>query len=191
MRTFHFKIAILLVLVVSCTKQSDDTWDVIAVGIPKELSPKVAEINMGLYILRQTHEPFLYKDSDGQYRSRILSSWSRSIDNKNYNLCLKQDLHFTPSKRYTDESFQSDIRRIATKYSPDVKIKSSNNCIKLSFPKKSNRFLYELAKYENAPNTPSTNSSWDYGLGDFYVTKYSEQSVSLKRKEEKWLLQLS
>ena len=183
MYTFQAAIIFLTFFVfVGCKNKKDDTWDVIAVGIPTKISPEVAQINMGLYILKQTHEPLLKRNSTGNHVSNVLSKWTRSIDNKKFELCLKDHLKFSSDKKYTSKMFFRDIKRIVSKYDNSAQITTKNNCANISFQNASISFLEELSKYENAPTLNIDGMNWDYGLGKFQVKNFDADKIRLTRK---------
>ena len=91
---------IIVFLFGSCSSEKDNTWDAFLLGIPSKITPNIAKLNMGYYILKQTHEPLLRNDRDYNYFSNIFSQWERSIDNKYYKLCLDTNNY----REFNDES---------------------------------------------------------------------------------------
>jgi hypothetical protein len=188
MRSYYEKIVILFLLmlsIASCSRKHDDvTWDIIAVGLPKIITPSVANINMGLYILKQTHEPFFRYRKRTELYSNLFKTWNRDLKYQRFNFCLKNDLYFNEEKKYTIRGLKSDLMKVIKKFNSEYKLNIKNNCIKISFNKSQNNFLDILTKYENSPSHSLPSSNWEDGLGPFYITGMGIKKISLERKEK-------
>ena len=186
MCSYYKKITTFLLLLLcslSCSKKSkDDTWDIIAVGLPKAITPSIANINMGLYILKQTHEPLLRYKKRTELYSRLLESWDRDLEYKNFNFCLKSNLNFSKGTPYKVNLLAKDITRIGDKLDSNLQLSVDNNCVKLQFDRSQKTFLDMLTKYENAPSHPSENKNWENGLGAFKISALNSKKISLTRK---------
>lgn len=63
---------------------ANSTWDVLIKILPTSIVAREAGLNTALYMLKQTHEP-LFRINDGDnYESRVLNTWSRSVDSSSY-----------------------------------------------------------------------------------------------------------
>ena len=175
--------SLLLLCSASCSKKSnDDTWDIIAFGLPKIITPSIANINMGLYILKQTHEPlFRYKKRTELY-SNLLNNWDRDLKYQHFNFCIKSNLYFSKGNPYEVDHLKQDLSKVAVKLSSKFKIGVNGKCIKIQFEYAQKSFLDMLTKYKNAPSRSTQNNKWDNGLGHFKITNITNKKISLKRK---------
>ena len=165
----------------SCSS-SDDTWDIISVGLPKVISPKIANINMGLYILKQTHEPLLRYRKRTEIYSNLLESWSRNLEDKRFSFCLKKDLRFSDEKVFDVTSLEKYLYRQAKAFEKKVVLESDKSCIIVKFNQSQKSFLNTLTKYENAPSSTSKSKSWENGLGKYKIASIESSKINLERK---------
>jgi hypothetical protein len=183
MRTYSKTIILCLICILSsCSKKKDDTWNTIAVGLPNKLDPSVAMLNMGYYLLKQTHLPFLQKNSKGTFDSNLLTEWSRSLNSQDFKFCLKIAADFDNNNKYTSLGLFADLKRIATKYDKESRISKKNDCILVSFGQSSFSFLEVLSQYENAPTLPIDDKPFDLGLGAYRVKDFTKDNIVLERK---------
>ncbi len=181
---YYKKIAILVLGVMSfySCSSSDDTWDIIAVGLPKVISPKIANINMGLYILKQTHEPLLRYKKRTILFSNLLKSWTRDTENKKFNFCLKKGLNFSKGKPFNQKMFEAYLDDHANFFEGGHSTNQQKGCVAIHFNKSQKHFLDSLTKYKHAPSLKSNNHSWEVGLGKFSISTIEKNKISLRRK---------
>ena len=186
MRTFYIKVigSLLIVGSIACVKPpaKDQTWEMLSLGLPDKITPQVAHINMGFYILKQTHEPLFRYNDDGQFYSKVLSSWSRSIDNRQFILCPNQKLVFSNEIYFTTDFLKNFISRTATKLGK-VHLNLTDQCLSVLFDKPQEGFLRQYSDHELSPSIPSNNPRIEYGLGPFVVESISSQEIDLRRKD--------
>ncbi|MCT4642772.1 MAG: hypothetical protein N4A33_10805 [Bacteriovoracaceae bacterium] len=184
MRTYFKTLIVgLIFILTSCSDNKDRNWNTIAVGLPKEVKPSIAQINMGLYVIKQTHEPILRPKNRNELYSQILSKWNRNKNNTAFKFCLKENLVFDDDMPYKQEEFHNHLKVITKKIASDVVIKKSNQCSIVEFKGPQNDFLSYLAKYENAPSKKVTNRPWEIGLGPYKVVSLEDQKIKLIRKK--------
>lgn len=186
MRPFYFKIAVCLFFIsgIACDKfrAQDQTWEMLSLGLPKKITPQVAPINMGYYILKQTHEPLFRYNDDGQFYSKVLSNWSRLTDDRRFILCPNQSLKFSNEAYFTLNFLEGFLKKSVTKLGK-AKIHLDGQCLSVLFDKPQKEFLKYYSTYEMSPSIPSTNPQIEYGLGPFIVESVSSQEIDLKRKD--------
>jgi len=188
MRPYFTKIAFLLFALysfVGCSSQIEDkTWDIIAVGLPQVVNPSIAEINMGLYLLKQTHEPlFRYRKRTELY-SNLLKKWDRDSNYRIFNFCLRDDLYFSKNHKYGLDGLKSTLLEVLNNMNSSHAIEIKGDCLLVQFENEERSFLDALTKYKYAPSKASINKKWEDGLGHFLVTNIGPRKISLKRKRE-------
>lgn len=158
-----------------------DEWTIIAVALPEKVTLENIKVSIVGYLIRQTHEP-LFRHEDGQnYTSRILSSWSRSLDYRDFRFCPDQALKFDEKKRFTQDFLAGFLERITGRDYPEHKISAASGCVTVSFPSSQPGYLQFLSKYATAPSIENEGGS--LGLGPFRVLSVSKDRVELGRKE--------
>ncbi len=164
--------------------KKDQTWEAIILGIPDKITPEIAPINMGYYILKQTHEPlFFWDDTINQYRSNVLKRWTASIDFRSFTFCLDERKLFDNGKKFSFNLFVSFAKNVIEKFNKDYKLDiANNNCVKINFKESQNNFLQFLSYYENSPSIPTDNPKIHLGLGAYKVVEFDEKSLTLTRK---------
>ncbi|MBF0361148.1 MAG: hypothetical protein HQK49_09060 [Oligoflexia bacterium] len=201
MHTYYKKIAIAFVFILllslilissSCSRYKDDTWDAVLLGFPAKISPEVAGVNMGLYILKQTHEPLFRINDNGQYVSKLLLEWNRDDHFKTFTFCPNTNLIFSEGKSFDLDYFKSYLNNSLKKFNTapsEISIYESNTnknthkCIQINFQKPSEYFLTYLTYYENAPSLKSKDERIEYGLGSYWVDSMDNMKIILKRKK--------
>ena len=98
----HARLIVLLsvcLVLGSCSGSKDvgHTWKMLALTLPDRITPSMASVNMDYYALKQTHEPIFHLAHDGQYTSRVLSRWDRSVDSLQFTLCPAASSRFEGS----------------------------------------------------------------------------------------------
>jgi hypothetical protein len=162
---------------------NDQTWEMLAVGLPDEISPRVAILNMGYYTLLQTHRPLFDLDVDGHYRSAVLSNWERTGDSSHYRFCADGSIRFNQD-HYFDSSYLYDfLQKKLKKFKLQGKISHEGQCVSVSLTQPSFRLLKELSKMENAPSVKTANPKIEDGLGLFRGVTLSDAEIFLQRKE--------
>lgn len=180
-------VSFLVVLLFSgCQKverDGDDIWDLLALGLPDRITPEIALINTGYYILKQTHEP-IFRNDNGEYYSKILDRWVRSVDDKNYMLCPNKNLSFNEKVSFSVEYLEKHLKKILSEtfawntYSLAIK----NKCVLVAFNTPVLPFLHILTFYENSPSIKTDDPRIETGLGSFYVVSIEPKVIKLKRK---------
>ena len=188
MRSYSQKIIFLIFLLCSCIgEKKDQTWDVIAVGIPEEITTKVAMINMGLYVLKQTHEPILRVKNRNEYISNILREWERDASSKKFKLCVKDGLTFDTHIPALRKDIIDHIRKITKQFDKKAQINLAGSlnhrgCVWINFDRSMPSYLEYLTQYENAPTLVAQGKKWELGLGPFRVVHLAKDTLELERK---------
>lgn len=186
MRSYISKISLLLLCWLlgsgGCT-QVDHTWDVLALGLPNMVTPAVASLNMGLYILKQTHEPFFRSDRDDNIFSNILTHWERTPDDTHFTFCPNQTLSFDKKQSFTPQFVAEYLQKIAATHDLQVSIRIASDCVALVGDKPLPQLLHMLSDYEFAPSVASDNPKIEFGLGPYFVKQLTEKEVVLERKQ--------
>ena len=171
-------------LFTSCEKNHDDVWEMLALGVPETVTPEIATINMGYYILKQTHEPLFRKNNQiNQFQSNILSSWEAKSSFKSFSFCLKKKLMFTKRIPFSASDLTVHLKTVMKKNDIEGLVKSKGNCVEVILNQASPKFINIMSLYENAPSQPSTNQKIHYGLGPFVVNSLNATAVKLERKK--------
>jgi len=158
-----------------------DRWEVLATTLPVTISTQNAHINTVYYVLRQTHEPILNKDDGQNYTSKILENWAHDLGYLRYTFCPKSGLEFRKDIPFTHELFRSHIFNITRSYEKIFDLKTDGDCYTIVFSTPQKSYLDYLTLYENAPTLPDT-STFDIGLGPFYIKSLEAKKIVLLRK---------
>lgn len=177
--------ALLAVFLCSCGERRppDRAWDMLAVGLPAEATPRVAMLNMGYYLLRQTHRPLFDLQSDGRFSSRLLERWTRAIDSTSYVLCPAGGLRFDASRPFDRDYLARFLRARATTLDPRAAISEEGACVRVALTRNGDRFLPFFADMANAPTVTTPDPKVELGLGDFRAETVSSDRIVLSRKE--------
>lgn len=179
-------VALLAALLCSCggRQPADRTWDMLAVGLPAEATPRVAMLNMGYYLLRQTHRPLFDLQSDGRFSSRLLARWDRSIDSTTYTLCPADGLRFDPDRPFDRAYLAGFLRVRAAALDPRVAVSEDGPCVRVALTRDGDRFLPFFADMANAPSAPTANPNIELGLGSFRTETIAPDRIVLSRKDK-------
>jgi len=161
---------------------SDTEWTVLSVGIPDRIIPEIAISNMGLYILKQTHEPLFRESGLGTYESKILTSWSRNEKNTSFILCPDSTRKFNTSIAFNSAYLARHLQKVVTQLNRDAEITFQDDCVKLDFNRSLPNFFAILTRYEFAPSIPSGNPDWEIGLGPYEIATKTDDQLLLKLK---------
>ena len=159
-----------------------DSWGVCVTGLPDKVLAELANEDVPLYILKQTHEPLLRKDDGQNYASRILSSWHRSVDSRDYSFCLGKTARFDYAHLFSVNDLNEHLKNITPKYSRKFTIEQAGGCSVVKFNRRSSGYMDFLTMYENAPAIRKSSSS-EVGLGEFAVDSIGKDKIILSRKE--------
>lgn len=171
-------------LLFGCSKR-ESLWRVAIVGSPVRITPSDANLLPTSYILKQTHEPIFNKDKNGSFYSNILDHWGRSIDYKDFRLCIAEPRYFGEGEYFTFSLLKDLVLRSLQAFKENhYKYEADNNCLTLHFNTAFPDFLTLLSSLENAPSRKSKIANVENGLGDFIVENFSKELVTLKRKRE-------
>lgn len=154
----------------------------LAPGLPAAVSTRWAFLNMGEYALKQTHETLFRAGSNGEYRSELLTDWSRSLDSRGFRLCPKPDLSFEPGAAFDPPALAAFLKGTIARLGIAGLVGVDGGCVTVSGLPPENRFLELLSKRENSPSRASGNPSYDLGLGPFRVVSVSSAAIVLERK---------
>jgi len=166
-----------------CFAGRDDNWDVIALGLPSEISPRFSHSLSTAYVLKQTHEPLFRHDDRKGYFSNVLDNWKRSIDSTEFSLCVGRPKPFGDGSAFDSaklrEFLATNLRRL--QFSNYVII-AKDDCEIVRFNQSQRRFLYEFSLPENAPSQTSRLPKIENGLGAYFVDQALSDKLILKRK---------
>lgn len=168
----------------ACTDFSDKPlWGVYFSGLPEKIKTGLANEDAVYYILKQTHEPVFRKDDGQNYTSRILANWSRDVNSKEYEFCLKRGLEFRKDKPLTADIFFGHLSAITAKLPVKSNLSIQGDCAAVRFEKRQTGYLEYLTRYENAP-TLTESEAQELGLGPYYIAEISKERIVLERKEQ-------
>lgn len=160
---------------------ANGTWDVLIKILPTSIVAREAGLNTSLYVLKQTHEP-LFRINDGDnYESRVLSSWSRSVDSSSYTFCPNTSLAFKKGVFFDLDFFLAYLIKVTQAFDPSGKVLVTGACISVEFRAPKKRFLEYLTLYENAPAIKQTENI-EIALGSYYAESVSDSEIVLRRK---------
>lgn len=158
------------------------TWGVCVMGLPDKVTASQGDQDVPHYILKQTHEPLLRKDDGQNYSSKLLSSWSRSIDSSRYKFCPREGLTFDREHPFTTEFLGAHLSAITAKYSGEYSVVSDGGCVDVDFKHGRRGYMDFLTRYENSP-TVKISESVELGLGEYKVESVEKSRILLGRKE--------
>lgn len=159
-----------------------DSWGVLAPGLPDRVSVADEETNVSFYILKQTHEP-LFRRKDGEnYSSKILKSWGRSLDYRDFSFCLKSGQEFAPGVQFNDEDFYEYVSSFTSGNFSNATVLKEGGCVRVSFKYPQKDYLYFWTQYAHAP-TKNAAGRAELGLGPFFAKSISKSKVELSRKK--------
>lgn len=164
-------------------RKHDDSWYVLFNVIPDSIKLKDIEFSHISYILQQTHKPLFRKKNLSEYESDILVSWTRSSDNKSYELCPNQELLFYKHIKFSSEYLYSFLKEKTLLEERDD-LNFNANCVVIKFKNENKQFLKKFSKLALSPSI-ELNEKVDVGLGAFEVENINEEIVQLKRKTYK------
>lgn len=162
----------------------DDIWDVVTIGLPDRVVPARALINIGRYILKQSHEPLFRNDTDGRLYSRLLKSWERNQDYSSFQLCVKENLFFSERSPFGGNELRAYLVNVIEKAKLGGKVRAEGVCSIVLFPRPTRQFLRLLGDLEHAPSIPSGNPLYELGLGPFKVVRADSKEIFLERKDK-------
>jgi MarR-like DNA-binding transcriptional regulator SgrR of sgrS sRNA len=163
-------------------KQKDDTWDVVSVWLPPEVSPSMIHGNSVFYLVRQTHEPIFRVGDNNSLYSNILKSWTRSEDYRSYNFCIKENLEFDDGISFKAEDLSKSLSLLIARYK-NLKVTINKNCVNVFVDMLAKSFLDQLTSLEYSPTIKEKSTGYHLGLGPFKVTALNQKEVILKRKK--------
>lgn len=160
---------------------ADSTWDVLMKILPANIVAREAGLNTSLYVLKQTHEP-LFRINDGDnYESRVLNTWSRSVDSSSYTFCPNTSLAFKNGVFFDLPFFHKYLIRVTQAFDPAGKTLAAGDCVRVEFNTPKKRFLEYLTLYENAPAIKQ-HENIELGLGSYHAESVSDSEIVLRRK---------
>ena len=151
--------------------------------IPVRISTADAGLNMSLYVLKQTHEPYLRTDDGENYYSRILTRWERDLISRNFTLCPDTALEFSPGEKFSYGLFLTQISSATRGFAPDSEITGDGKCVRVRFPRPMRRYLDFLTLYEYAP-TIKKDDLIETGLGEYLPESVRPETILLRRKRK-------
>ena len=161
----------------------DQTWDVLTLGLPKTVDPTIFSVNIGYYILKQTHEPyFRFQAANGEYTSKILSNWKLNYKDNSLTLCTKPETKFENNVSFNPYYIKNHLTPIFNKTKISFKTKIVLNCITFSFQNKETNILKLLSSYGNAPSVKTSYKNIEYGLGEYYCQSIAADHILLVKR---------
>ena len=180
----HIKKIILSFILVSCSVERDQTWNALVLGLPSNVGTSVANVNMGLYVIKQTHEPIFRLDKYRQFHSQLLESWERNRNYTQFIFCPKSDLKIFDSYLFDEIFLYKFLTHYSNKNNYQSKIEIRDTCIVIKVKEKGKEFLSNLTKYENAPTLKLKDKKFEYGLGKYQIEEFSKTKLVMKRKKD-------
>ena len=168
-------------IMIGCQSQNDDTWDVVSVWLPPEISPNMIHGNSVFYIVRQTHEPIIRVADNNSLYSNILKDWTRSDDYKSFKFCIKDNLEFDTGISFTAEGLFQSLEKLKPRFKGLTNIRTGN-CIEAKTDQPAKPLLDLLTNLEFAPTFEDKKTGWHLGLGPYKVVQKDSEQVILKRK---------
>ncbi|HBB68111.1 MAG TPA: hypothetical protein DCZ93_12635 [Elusimicrobia bacterium] len=184
MRTFYGIAAVCALLVFplpSARAEGGDAWQVLFTMLPARISTELAGLNIPLYILKQTHEPLLRQDDGQNFRSKILTSWSRNINSTEYAFCPDTSRSFDKDHPFSVAYLHGFIHSRTQAFDPSFTITETSACVKVKFTQKQTKYLSFLSLYDNAPTLKLIDGN-EAGLGEFRLTQLTKEEITLIRK---------
>ncbi len=179
-----FIFILLFVFFAGCLSENkhESTWKMLALGLPTQVDPSIAAINMGYYALKQTHVPLFDLDEDGQFRSKVLSNWNRSSDSRYYRFCVDGTRFFNDKKPFDLQYLHEFLDRFLMRSKTSVKLSREDQCVIAHFEQPEKDLLIQLSKMENAPSVVTDRVNIEDGLGPFSVRSITKSEIHFIRK---------
>lgn len=159
------------------------TWGVCVVGLPEKVHIALADEDVPLYILKQTHEPLLRRDDGQNYTSKILSQWRRNADSTMYEFCPSKKARFDASNPFTADLLKKHLGAVTAKYVPEFETALSGECVEVRFKNGRSGYMDFLSMLSNAP-TLSKTENIELGLGEFDTKSVEKNRIVLERKKK-------
>jgi hypothetical protein len=156
-------------------------WGVLGPGLPERVSTADEASNVSFYILKQTHEPVFRRQDGENYSSRILKTWSRSLDYRFFSFCPDPALEFAPGIPFGFEDFAAHISSFTSVYNSRFKLVRDGKCVNISFASPQKDYLPFWTLHEHAP-TKNIGGLAELGLGPISVKSISKERIELLRK---------
>lgn len=180
----HIKKIILSFILVSCSTEKDQIWNALVLGLPSNLGTVAANVNMGLYVVKQTHEPLFRLDKYGQFYSQVLTSWERNRDYTSFTFCPDSNLQFNKDQFFNQKFLSTFLKSYSKKNGYLTAISEIDTCTLVKVREKGREFLSNLTKYENAPTLEGKGKTFEYGLGKFQIEDFNKTKLIMKRKKD-------
>lgn len=164
------------------THRESKEWGALIAGLPEKIRVSDALQSTVYYVLKQTHEPILRKDDGQNYHSKILRSWRRSLDSREYELCLRDGLRFNSGTGFTRKDFALHVSALSLLYDAATSVTERGGCVVVQFKKPRSGYLEHLTLYENSPTVKRSDIVED-GLGAFFLESISSEEIVLSRKD--------
>lgn len=176
---------IILIIAISCTENNklDQTWEVYTLGLPDKVAPLISSVNIGLYILMQTHEPYFRVNiSNDEVKSRVLKSWKQDQTKNLLELCPKQGVIFPNGQKLDLEFIATHLTDVFKRHEIQFKkITKAEKCLSIYFTNHVKSLFKILSSYNNAPSIKTIHNNIEYGLGDYAVKSVSKDIIILKK----------
>lgn len=158
------------------------TWGVVVSGLPDRVAAELADEDVPLYILKQTHEPLLRSDDGQNYTSRVLHSWGRTADSSSFTFCVDGRSGFDENRVFSAADLERHIEFLAVKDSRRFRLSRAGSCVTVCFDNGNSGYLQYLSLYENSP-TLNIGGKIELGLGQYRASLVSNDRIELKRKQ--------
>lgn len=173
----------LFMLLLGQVRAEQDSWGILAPGLPERISTADEATNVSFYILKQTHEPLLRRKDGENYTSGVLKKWKRSLDYRNFYFCPDTSLEFSPGLPFGFEDFAAHISSFTSGYSSRFNLTKDGKCVSVLFESPQKDYLYFWTLYAHAP-TKNNGTLAELGLGPFFAENVSKDRIELSRKKK-------
>jgi len=175
--------ALILVAAVALSGRSSDpkVWGVMVSGLPDRVTTALADEDVPLYILKQTHEPLLRSDDGQNYYSKVLTSWRRNADSSEYLFCPDPKSEFDAKYPLTPGILREHLEKITARFSGIYSVGADGECVGVKFGTGRKGYMQFLSMYENAPTLKLTDLV-ELGLGKYRVSEINREHIRLEKK---------
>jgi len=180
---FAIPLVLLALILVALSGRSSNpkVWGVVVSGLPDRVTTALADEDVPLYILKQTHEPLLRSDDGQNYYSKVLISWRRNADSSEYLFCPDPKSEFDETHPLTAGILKEHLEKITARFSGLYSIGADGECVKVKFGVGRKGYMQFLSMYENAPTLKLTDLI-ELGLGKYQVSEIDRERITLDKK---------
>ena len=184
MSNFQKILIIFTILLSGCTqKPSENIWSVELVVLPQEITIKNSVDNAVSYIIKQSHEPLVFKKNNQEYGSKVLDSWSANLESTQFRFCPKSGILFSEGHPFDAKFLHSFLNHLVKEGT--CELTSDNTCVLVNFKQPNSDFLLKLSSYQNAPTIRLEGERFERGLGSYEIKNLTENQIEMHRKVPK------